>query len=184
MDYPWYDLCSGRELWQGDFLDSCHIVVPLAGESLIRAASGDADELTSELVTYDLVVMTQSCDLIVPDSDFIACCPRYGWRQFVEDNPRFRGKDQRDSLRKGLKLGIHLLNGWPERDMDFQIVDFRHVISLPTAYIEYLASRAGARVRLLSPYREHLAQAFARYFMRVALPTDIRDLPAPDRPRV
>ena len=29
------------------------------------------------------------------------------------------------------------------------------------------------RKRLLPPYREHLSQSFARYFMRVGLPTDI-----------
>jgi hypothetical protein len=35
------------------------------------------------------------------------------------------------------------------------------------------AVRAGDRLRLLPPYREHLSQAFARYFMRVGLPQDI-----------
>jgi hypothetical protein len=28
-------------------------------------------------------------------------------------------------------------------------------------------------VRLLPPYREHLAQAFARFFIRVGLPVDV-----------
>jgi hypothetical protein len=31
----------------------------------------------------------------------------------------------------------------------------------------------GRRLRLLPPYREHLSQAFARFFMRVGLPVDI-----------
>jgi len=29
------------------------------------------------------------------------------------------------------------------------------------------------RIRLLPPYREHLSQSFARYFMKVGLPQDI-----------
>jgi hypothetical protein len=29
------------------------------------------------------------------------------------------------------------------------------------------------RLRLLPPYREHLSQSFARFFMRVGLPVDI-----------
>jgi len=29
-------------------------------------------------------------------------------------------------------------------------------------------------LRMLSPYREHLAQGFARYFMRVGLPHDAK----------
>ena len=31
----------------------------------------------------------------------------------------------------------------------------------------------GTKVRILPPYREHLAQAFARFFMRVGLPVDV-----------
>lgn len=29
------------------------------------------------------------------------------------------------------------------------------------------------RLRLLPPYREHLSQAFARYFMQVGLPVNV-----------
>ena len=177
-EHPWYELYQGGDLWQGDFLDACSVVVSPPGEALVRAALGESDEIAGELLTYDLVVMTQSCDLVEPESDFLACCPRYQWQRFVEDNPRYGAKDKRDNLRKGLMLGIHLLNEWPERGMDFQVVDFRNVISLPTTYVQFLAGRERERVRLLSPYREHLAQAFARYFMRVALPTDILTLPA------
>jgi hypothetical protein len=39
----------------------------------------------------------------------------------------------------------------------------------PYAHVEKL----GNRLRLCPPYREHLAQAFARFFMRVGLPSDI-----------
>ena len=35
------------------------------------------------------------------------------------------------------------------------------------------ARRLGNRLRLCPPYREHLAQSFARFFMRVGLPIDI-----------
>jgi maleate cis-trans isomerase len=38
-----------------------------------------------------------------------------------------------------------------------------------------LAALFGERVRLLSPYKEHLSQAFARYFMRVGLPRPLAD---------
>jgi len=37
-----------------------------------------------------------------------------------------------------------------------------------------LAQRGEPRLRLRPPYREHLSQAFARFFMRVGLPTDIK----------
>jgi hypothetical protein len=36
-----------------------------------------------------------------------------------------------------------------------------------------LSKRNGKRLRLLPPYREHLSQAFARFFMRIGLPVHI-----------
>lgn len=58
--------------------------------------------------------------------------------------------------------------------MSPQIVDFSKVYSLPVLFLEsWLGSRGDRRLRLLPPYREHLSQAFARFFMRVGLPQDI-----------
>jgi hypothetical protein len=55
-----------------------------------------------------------------------------------------------------------------------RIIDFHEIISLPRAFLEAWTIRAGAsRLRLLPPYREHLSQAFARYFMRGGLPLNI-----------
>lgn len=52
------------------------------------------------------------------------------------------------------------------------IVSFRQVFSVPMDYLRAHAKKR-PRLRLLPPYREQLAQAFARYFMRVGLPVDI-----------
>lgn len=57
---------------------------------------------------------------------------------------------------------------------EIQIVDFRTVFSVPFGFLTELARRRpNKRLRLRSPYREHLSQAFARFFMRVGLPADI-----------
>ena len=55
---------------------------------------------------------------------------------------------------------------------EVRVVSFRQIYSVP---LDYLRERAKQRprLRLLPPYREQLAQAFARYFMRVGLPIDI-----------
>ena len=53
------------------------------------------------------------------------------------------------------------------------MVDFRNVYGVPFGFLEELSASRGERLRLLPPYREHLSQAFARFFMRVGLPTDI-----------
>ena len=49
----------------------------------------------------------------------------------------------------------------------------RRAYSLPLTFVRSRAARTGERLRLLPPYREHLSQAFARYFIRVGLPQDI-----------
>jgi hypothetical protein len=54
-----------------------------------------------------------------------------------------------------------------------RVVSFRQVFSLPFGYIMKLANPDVPRLRLLPPYREQLAQAFARFIMRVGLPVDI-----------
>lgn len=37
------------------------------------------------------------------------------------------------------------------------------------------------RLSLMSPYKEHLSQAFARFFMRVGLPIDISEFKKQDK---
>ncbi|MCS6860043.1 MAG: hypothetical protein NZT92_06970 [Abditibacteriales bacterium] len=56
---------------------------------------------------------------------------------------------------------------------EIRVVDFRRVYTLPKAFVRNFAAAQGKRLRPLPPYREHLAQAFARFFMRVGLPVDI-----------
>jgi len=54
------------------------------------------------------------------------------------------------------------------------LVDFHEIFTVPRAFLESLIKQRGKiRFRLLPPYREHLSQAFARFFMRVGLPIPI-----------
>ena len=56
---------------------------------------------------------------------------------------------------------------------EVRIVDFRRLYSLPVAFVRRQAETRVPRLRLLPPYREHLSQAFSRFFMRLGLPVDI-----------
>jgi hypothetical protein len=51
-------------------------------------------------------------------------------------------------------------------------VDFHSLYTLSVKAVQQHATQLGDRLRLRSPYKEHVAQAFARYFMRVGLPLD------------
>jgi len=79
-----------------------------------------------------------------------------------------------EEARRGNIPGFHMLGACDQREFaeGARLVDFRRTWSLP---VDYLRQKAQSRLhaRLLPPYREHLSQAFARYFMRVGLPSDI-----------
>jgi len=79
----------------------------------------------------------------------------------------------RKKVRKGLLPDICLLHrrkGEPK--LPWSVVDFHHLYVLQRGVVVEHAVSLGPRLRLESPYREHLAQALARYFMRVGLPHD------------
>ena len=69
---------------------------------------------------------------------------------------------------------MHLLNKCKLKkfESDFKIVEFKNPFSVDREYLENLICNQ-KRIRLKSPYKEHLSQAFAKFFMRVGLPVDI-----------
>lgn len=80
-----------------------------------------------------------------------------------------------EPVRQGRREGLHLLGSSqdPGDNSSCYVVDFHEIYSVPTEYLNSLAASAKDRLRLRSPYLEHFSQAFARFFMRVGLPSDI-----------
>lgn len=80
-----------------------------------------------------------------------------------------------EDARRGNLPGFHVLAACDLSGLqrEVRVVDFRRVYSLPVAFVRKKAFDDGPRLRLLPPYREHLSQSFARFFMRVGLPTDV-----------
>ena len=80
-----------------------------------------------------------------------------------------------EKARKGQLVAYHVLNECklPNAEREFRVVDFHRIYALPLDFTRKFAAQTQNRIRLLPPYREHLSQAFARFFMRVGLPTDI-----------
>jgi hypothetical protein len=166
-DYPWYEVVSEEdELMQGDFIKDCPVVIP---------PSEISDDIKVRIINYDVVIMSQSCDLVQRKLDLVLVCPVWSLNEFEKKSDFFKSKKGKEALRQGNVPGYHLLNKC-EIDgfqTDYLVVDFRSVYSVPFDFIVGLAKRRGKRLRLLPPYREHLSQAFARFFMRVGLPVDI-----------
>jgi len=166
-EYPWYEVVSrDDDLMQGDFIRDCPVVIP---------PSEISDEIEVKIMNYNVVVMSQSCDLVQRKLDLVLVCPIWPLSEFEKRSDFFKSREGKEALRRGNVPGYHLLNKCEIEGFktDYLVVDFRSVYSVPFNFLLELAQKKGRRIRLLPPYREHLSQAFARFFMRVGLPVDI-----------
>jgi len=159
---------EGGQLAQGDLLPRC--LVPD-----FPADFGSGDSGSVQLSKADLVVVTQSCDLENNKVAFVASCPIYPLHTFEEFNPAFKKKGVWEEVRQGRREGLYLLPSPenPGHNREALVVDFRQIVSLPVGYVAAHAAAIGQRWRLQSPYLEHFSQAFARFFMRVGLPSAV-----------
>lgn len=74
-------------------------------------------------------------------------------------------------LEQNAIIGLHALNAYssPELSRSFSVVEFSWVYTQPVGIVRAAAAKAGRRLRLLSPYRELMAQRFGFVFSRIAL---------------
>jgi len=164
--YPWYSVVESDVLEQGDLIESCPVYLPVE----------DLDDPTLAMFDWeerDLIVLSQSCDLVPGREKLTEVLLGTVWDRSELTGYLATSKGMEDA-RRGNLPGFHVLaaceaNGFSR---EVRVVDFRRVFSLPVRFVRKKAAD-GRRLRLLPPYREHLSQAFARFFMRVGLPVDI-----------
>lgn len=168
-NYPWYVVVAGGQILQGDLLMNCPI------PSLESLPFPIPDDHVFPVKEWDLVVITQSCDLEEKKTNQVLLCPHWSLEAGAESNLQLKGKDKQTLIAKGrtpryLMLERCEIGG---QAMAHRIVDFGLALSLPVEYVTRFAVGVGDRLRLCPPYREHLSQGYARYFMRVGLPHPI-----------
>ena len=191
MSQFWYSQVEAKaELDQGDLIANCPVLSWREGSLAIRNDSEALSHLRQsvEVVETDVVVMTQTCDLAQNKVRYVILCPHYAlsvYREAWEGAQRSAGQNPTpkswarhvEHIAAGQIWNLSLLNAEDTETYHAEhcIVDFQEVLSLPREFLEsWLGQENQMRLRLLSPYREHLSQAFARFFMRVGLPMDIR----------
>lgn len=168
MSTPWVGT-KGDDLAQGDLLPGC--LVPLIPENLTAQMSAAPIPLQA----LSLIVVTQSCDLVNAKAGLVALCAIYTVPKYETANPAFAKKGAWEEVRKGRREGLYLLASptKPAVSREALVVNFRELVSLPVGYLRNHATALGERWRLQPPFREHFSQAFARFFMRVGLPSAI-----------
>lgn len=178
MEYPWYEVVNEPSLEQGDLFDRCPILIPqvVKPESVeVPESVGREIDLAGEVRDFNIVVMSQSCDLVNDKLTYVMVCAHWSLDEIGQENDYLKSRKGKEELRRGNIPGYHLLASCevPGMEMGVRVVDFRTTFSLSIEALKSLAQKRGQRLRLLPPYREHMAQAFARFFMRVGLPVDI-----------
>jgi len=170
MVSPWYDLLQLEDysLEQGDFIFECPFIMPPKSINLEQGEMIDA-----ELKITNSIILSQTCDLVNDKLEIVLLCPIYTLSDFIKRTAGDKNKKEKkkiiSNLMKGYLPSYHLLN----RDEkiaelnDYQVADFRNIYGLHIDFIKSFVMKTGNRIRLESPYKEHLSQSLARFFMRV-----------------
>ena len=187
---PWYEIVSADlSITQGDLVFNC----PVLEWNPDKLNSQSADEVESlkvaaDAISADVIVMTQACDLEQEKVSNVILCPHLPLQDHYpvwEDDMKSKGQNPNNRMWKkycndicnGFIWNLSMLNKDTDHDppeIDIRVVDFLDVFTVPRSFLENLLLQRGKqRFRLLPPYREHLSQAFARFFMRVGLPVPI-----------
>jgi hypothetical protein len=169
----WYETVTGSELAQGDLLQQ--VLLPFI-------SSSDPNRPEISLERTSAMVLTQTCDLEnrkVTQVLLGAVAPyeSYAEAETARGNSFVASRRFRKAVLEGALPPLAVLRPTDAAGLPFEwsLVDFRRLYTLPLDDVQKLANSLGTRLRLRSPYREHVAQSFARFHMRVGLPTDAAD---------
>lgn len=170
-DFKWYQSGNWSTLRQGDVLPNCIVLVPPANLTPLLLNLSQGGTLEGGLIVQraDLIILSQSCDLENEKIQQVLLCAYFPVSNL--------SKSDMVSIRKEQRPAVHMIERCdiPGHEFERQVVDFRTIYTLPKDFVVAYALTLGTHVRLLPPYREHLSQAFARYFMRVGLPRPLEN---------
>ncbi|MEQ9369399.1 MAG: hypothetical protein RIG63_10270 [Coleofasciculus chthonoplastes F3-SA18-01] len=186
---PWYEAVDANtKLTQGDIIFDCPVVC-WASQPIEPEIGKEVETLKSaiKVIKADVVVMTQACDLENNKVENVILCPHLPLERYKEEWENFmkaRGQTKLskawvrtcEDIKNGYIWNLAMLNEGitEELSLTHRVVDFQDVYTLPRIFLESLLQKRGKpRLRLRPPYREHLSQAFARFFMRVGLPMGV-----------
>ena len=147
-------------LSQSDIIDDCPILS-------WKATTLGATEHDLMNFTVRAVVLTQACDVAQGKSERTLIAVVHQAQPLVQLGI-LKPAMIRDQIR------THRVYGWyflPAGDaIPESLVDLRDLHTVPRAILERLIAEGKRRCRVVTPYREHMAQHFATTYSRIALP--------------
>lgn len=170
----WYDFVIDDTLFQADILEECPIFHPPANLSWPLR---DDEAYDARVTKGDLIIVTQSCDLVRGDVNAqVILCRLFSLADAEKSNAFLKSSYGKEQCRRGNLHAYHMIANCETEHWKrgISIISLSELYSLPLGFIKLLVHEK-RRPRMKSPYREHFGQAFARYFMRVGLPVDIEE---------
>lgn len=178
-NYPWYQLVSSQteDITQGDIIENIDVISATLSEE-------NNHELSAEITAVNGIILTQACDIKQGKAQNIILCPIITKGEYetklkecgVSEN---KIKSDLGNIRTGRKPDWCAINkpdfiDYQNSELDdILFINFNDTYAVPIEYVRKVVANSTRRLRLLPPYREHLGQAYARYFMRVGLPLDL-----------
>jgi len=203
-NWPWYEVVDDDSLDQGDIIPGCLVLHAVEDEG--GTAIADLRPVTALVLTQTCDLVQNKVESVVvcavwPLTQIVLQDPtlrkeatdtahRARLTMPATDAPnadelisaiidRSKAlKKEFNSIIRGERPPYAMLEthkGTPPSPLS--IASFKHVYSLPRPVLLRTAQKANPRLRLLPPYREHISQAFGRYFARIGLLQDIPRYP-------
>lgn len=164
-----YQLMPATEpLSQGDILDAVPVV-----SWKVPGLEGVLEK-TADKFTVRAVILTQACDLTEKKTVRVLVAVVHLAEDLVQKGI-LKGTTIRDQLTRHKVFGWYFLPG--DTLLAELIVDLHALYSVPREFLDDLAQNGKRICRLVTPYREHLAQHFAATYARIALPELYKSAP-------
>ena len=180
----WYEIVTGSDIEQGNIISGCPVfMIENAQISHDSSEVGGAD-IPITILIYDVVIMTQSCDLQKnqgrPKVQHVVLCPIQdkaaidGNKEHVLNNKGVLKKAAKGEHPAFFVIADYADADHPSQARDVGVVHFQQVYTVPVNFIRAQAEVKDPRLRLRSPYREALSSRFAAFFGRIALKNPVQ----------
>ena len=160
----WYEIVEGPMLEQGDLLTNLlapRVVVDTNAPTGYRILVGRGN----------YIVLSQTCDLDNEKIPEVLLADVRTYQDVASDEQYARSTAFRKALIQGSDISYFLLHEFTgPPSLEWALINFHYLRLVDAAYCKKHAVELGKRLRLVPPYKEHLAQSFSRYISRVALP--------------
>ena len=154
---------AGEPIDQGDLIDACPVAL------ITHYQVGRVEQSRYAVDLHRVIVLTQTCDLAQGKTNFAVAASVYDAQAMIDEG-LVKASDVKGPIRAGRTFGLYFLPASGDASLGEMIVDLHRLNTIRVEFLDALRLAGKRRLRLLTPYREHLAKHFADTYSRIGLP--------------